>query len=78
MATKSHAERVAANVRAEMARHRVTQSTLAKKLHCSQQALSRRINGRYPFDVNELGVIADVLGIGFEDLVLQSRVELSV
>jgi transcriptional regulator with XRE-family HTH domain len=59
----TNAEQVAANVRAEMARHRVTQAQLATVLGLHQMSVSRRLNGEVPFDVNELVAVADYLGV---------------
>ena len=51
------------NVRAEMARRGVTQTTLARKIGLSQAAVSARIKGKTPFDINELCLIASVLNV---------------
>lgn len=59
----SPAERIAAEVRAELARQQRTQSELAKALHLSQQAISRRMTGLIPFDVAQLHEIASFLGV---------------
>lgn len=56
-------DRVASNIRAEMARRRVSQREVAERLGVSQQSLSYRLTGRTPFDVGELAAIADVLGV---------------
>lgn len=58
----SHAERVAAAVRSELARQRIPQATIAARLGISQAAVSRRLSGAVPFDVSELAAVADVLG----------------
>lgn len=57
-----------ANVRAEMARCGVTQTTLARKIGLSQAAVSSRIKGRTPFDINELVKIAAVLDVPLDAL----------
>lgn len=54
---------VAAEVRAEMARQRVSQQPIADALGMSRQALSRRLVGEIPFDVSELEQIANFLGV---------------
>jgi energy-converting hydrogenase Eha subunit A len=54
---------VAAEVRAEMARQRVSQQPIADALGISRQALSRRMTGEIPFDVAELESIAGFLGV---------------
>lgn len=52
-----------ANVRAEMARRKVSQTTIAKHLDRSQTAISHRLSGRVPFDINELTAIAQLLDV---------------
>lgn len=65
---QTRAESVAGNVRAEMARLRVSQSEMGAALGLTQQAVSRRLKGEVPFNVNELGVVADVLAVEVADL----------
>lgn len=55
--------RVAAEVRAELARQKVSQETLCQRIGMSQSTLSRRITGDYPFDTTELAKIAEALGV---------------
>lgn len=62
------AKQVAAEVRAEMARQRITQQALADQLGWPQSRLARRLadttlNAPIPFDVPELVLIADALGV---------------
>ena len=57
------AERVAAEVRAEMARQHASQTALATILNTSQAAVSRRLRGQVPFDVTELETIAGHFGV---------------
>lgn len=54
---------VAANVRAELGRVNSSQSKAAAAIGMSQAALSKRLAGRLPFTVDELGDIADYLGV---------------
>lgn len=68
MPTQSHVQRVAANVRAEMARRQATQSSLARALGTSQQALSRRLSGEVDFTVGELFDIAEQFDIDIDVL----------
>ncbi len=56
-------ERVAGEVRAAMARHRVTQAALAKRIGISRTVLSERLNAQRPFDVDQLMAISAVLGV---------------
>jgi len=59
---------VAANVRAEMARRRARQSDLAQVLDLSQSAVSKRLAGTIPLDLDELGGIATFLNVPIENL----------
>lgn len=54
---------VAAEVRAEMARQRMSQVKLAELLGVAQQTISRRLVGEVPFDVTELAQIAALLKV---------------
>lgn len=54
---------VARNIRALMTDRRVTQVELARVLHISQQAVSSRLRGITPWDVNELGLAAQALNV---------------
>lgn len=49
---------VAANVRAELARRRLRQADVAAALGMTTSALSRRLTGETPFDVDELEALA--------------------
>lgn len=60
---QSLAERVAGEVRAEMARQHVSQSEVAQKLGVTQQTLSKRLIGLRPIDLAELEQLAAVLGV---------------
>jgi transcriptional regulator with XRE-family HTH domain len=55
-------DEVAANVRAEMARQRVTQQDLIERTGWSQPRISRRLTGAVAFDVAELAIVARALG----------------
>jgi transcriptional regulator with XRE-family HTH domain len=55
-------------VRAEMARHRVAQNAVAAHLGLSQTAISKRLAGTVPFDINELTRTAELLGVDLADL----------
>ena len=60
---ESLSTQVAANVRAEMARQRKRQADLGEVLGLTQGAVSKRMSGTVALDVDELGKIADFLGI---------------
>jgi len=68
MPSNSTAERIISNVRAEMARRKHTQTSLAKELNRSQQFLSRRLAGTVPFDIQDLLAIANALDIELAEL----------
>lgn len=63
--------KVADQVRAEMARRRVKQKDLVSALEMAQPAVSRRMNGKVPFNVDELAKIAELLGVRIVDLIPQ-------
>jgi transcriptional regulator with XRE-family HTH domain len=61
--------RVASTIRAELARRRIPQTLVAERLNLSQATVSRRLTGEYPFDVDELEVIAELLGMTPSELI---------
>lgn len=63
MSNPTYTTRVADSVRAELARRKITQTELAEALGMTQPAVSRRMSGAVPFDTEELGRIADLLGV---------------
>jgi transcriptional regulator with XRE-family HTH domain len=65
---QSLAEIVAANVRAELGRSRITQREAATRIGVSQGALSKRLNGYLPFDVRELELLAALLHVSADSL----------
>jgi len=62
-------DRVAAEVRAEMGRQKLSQMGLAAALGASQAWLSRRLNGTVAFATDELERVAEVLGVPLGQLV---------
>jgi len=56
-------EVVAATVRAEAARTKTSQAQLAELLGVSQAAVSRRLSGATPFELDELPPVAELLGV---------------
>ena len=62
------AEAVAAEVRAQLARHRRSGRSIARELGYSQQSMSLRITGKIPFNVIELVAIAQLLDIPISSL----------
>lgn len=69
--TISLRETAAANVRAELGRSRITQAQAARQINMSTAALSKRLNGYLPFDVDQLAAIADLLRIEPAELLAQ-------
>jgi transcriptional regulator with XRE-family HTH domain len=61
--TQTPHERVAAEIRAELARKQIPQSRLAAVLGISEVGVSRRMRGETPLDINELVKIAGFLGV---------------
>ena len=66
-------ERVAANVRAEMARLSVTQTRMANLLGVTQQTVSAKRSGATPFTLDELELVAPVFGMTVEELIRGAR-----
>lgn len=62
-------DELAGNVRAAMARRRVTIGEIAAAIGKSQTAASERVNGRTHFRVDELQTIANLLGIPVSALI---------
>lgn len=61
-------ERVAEELRALLARRKVTPTELGRKLGRSQTWVWRRLEGEVAFDLNDLEAIADVLGVAVAEL----------
>lgn len=67
-----YAERVGDEVRAELARQRMSQLTLASRMALSQPALSRRLNGDLSFTIADLDLIARILQVPMTKLLPDS------
>lgn len=61
--TSSLPQTAATEVRAEMGRQRMSQAALAELLGRSQTYVWRRLIGEVPFDLAELELIANKLGV---------------
>lgn len=59
------ADSVAAEVRAQLARQRMSASALAKALGKSEMYVSRRLRGEMPLDLDDLERIASALEVNF-------------
>jgi transcriptional regulator with XRE-family HTH domain len=62
-------EAVAEEVRALMARHRISQATVADHLGISQSSMSRRLIGSHPFTVEEIYLLAGLFTVDPAQLV---------
>lgn len=67
-AGRQAADRVAGEVRAELARQRKSASDLAAALGITPHTAGRRLSGETPFDVVELARVATWLGVAMADL----------
>lgn len=67
-------KKVAAEIRAEAARQRVTQLSVAKALGKSQAAMSRRWNGDLPYDLDELQALTAFLDMSLGDLLESANI----
>jgi len=59
-------EAIARRLRGELGQLNLSVSEVARRTGMSQPALSRRMTGQMPFDVAELDLICDNLGISFD------------
>lgn len=67
--SQSTAEVVGATVRAELSRRGKSQTDLAAVLGLTQPAVSKRLRGVTPFDVNELAAVAAALDLDMSVLI---------
>jgi len=61
-------ERLSANIRAELARNRLSQKDAAQVLHIKPVSLSNRLAGTTEFKFSELIILAELMGISLIDL----------
>lgn len=61
MADISSTERIGVEIRVAMLRRGLSQTELAERVGMSQAALSRRLSGEVPLDVDQLDAIAKAL-----------------
>lgn len=69
MQTNLTAQRVAAEVRAAMARRQISQTKLVELVGKSQSYWSRRLSGEVAFDIVELAAISAALDVTLSSLV---------
>lgn len=60
---------VATAIRVGLARKNTTQGALAEHLKLSQPAIHRRMTGKVPWRIDELGQVASFLNVGVATLV---------
>lgn len=63
---ETRAEAIARRLRGELGQLNLSVSEVARRTGLSQPALSRRMTGQLPFDVEELDLICQTLGISFD------------
>lgn len=68
MTTTAVTATVIENIRAQMARKRLSQKDIADHLGVTQPAVSARLSGKTPIDVEELSKIADLLDLSAAEL----------
>lgn len=61
-------EQTAGELRAQLARRRISASELARRIGWKQPYMARRIDGRVALDLDDLELIAQALGIAVTDL----------
>ena len=73
----TRSERVAEEVRAEMARQEITVNTLSEKSGVPISTLRRSVKGQRPFTINELFVITRLLGISVVEIIQRAEGQLA-
>lgn len=73
----TRSERVAEEVRAEMARQEITVNALSEKSGVPISTLRRSVKGKRPFTINELFVITRLLGISATELIQRAEGQLA-
>lgn len=69
-AAGEYAQLVSAEVRSQMGIKRMSGVKLARACEFSQNYLSRRLRGDFPFTLNDMEVIAGALGLDYLELVI--------
>lgn len=65
---------VSGNIGELMGRNRTTARKLAAIVGCSAQSIGRRLDGEYPWDLDELDAICAHFDVGYERLLRQDTV----
>jgi transcriptional regulator with XRE-family HTH domain len=71
MGTNTTTQRVAANVRAELAARRISGTELAKALKITRSTMYRRLAGASAWPVDDLEPAAKFLGVSVESLMVE-------
>jgi len=71
--TQTLQDRVAGEVRAELARQRMTQAAFAELLGRSDPYVTRRLSGEVAFNLTEVDRIAEVLQVPVQQLLSGER-----
>lgn len=74
-ATAKLSDQVAEEILSLMGRRRINKAELARRLGQKQDWIGRRLNGRQPFDVEDLQRIAVILGVDAVDLLPRKQGE---
>lgn len=67
---------VVAEIRAEIGRQGLRQSDLSRATGLKESYISTRFSGKYPLDVNDLGLIAAALNLQPSELVVRAEAAL--
>lgn len=67
--------KIAAELRAELARQKMTVTSLSTSTHITVPTLRNRLSGQRPFFIEELDTICAVLGVGLTELIDRTEVE---
>lgn len=68
-----HRADVAAAVRAHLAVRNIKDAAAARQIGMAQSTFSRRTNGDIAFDIDELGRLANVLGLSLGELIAMPK-----
>lgn len=69
----ARSERVAEEIRAEMARQQITVDALSEQSGIPISTLRRSVKGHRPFTINELFVITRLLGISVVEIIQRAE-----
>lgn len=69
----TRSERIAAEIRAEMARQMISNNALADEIGMPISTLRRSVNGDRPFNLDEFWAVAQALDLSATELVARSQ-----